>query len=98
DPGVLFESVLDCAQRVDGIDASYAVADQSTGESIDNVTWRDSVHPLANSFFFQLAHVFGFVTLDIFAIVEFHFLYDVYTLAFWFFKSRHYGKHSRNPQ
>ena len=52
-PGVLFESVFDSPKCVDRIDAGDAVTNQRTGQSVDNVARRNSVHAFTDRLFFS---------------------------------------------
>src|SRR6185503_7306227 len=90
---VLFETVFDRTQRIDRIDTRDTVANECARQTIDDVAWRDTVHAFAHRLFFQLAHVFRLVTLDVLAVVKFHLLHDVDVLSLGFFEASHHRKH-----
>src|SRR6185503_17760030 len=89
DARVLLESVFDRPQRIDRVDARDAVTNKRARESIDDVARRNPVHAFANSLFFQLAHIFRLVTLDVFAVVKLHLLYDIDVLSLRLFEASH---------
>src|SRR5262249_3585757 len=98
DPRVLVESIFYGAKRIDRIDARNVVFYEGAGQPVDDVARADAIHTFPLGLVLQLADVFGLEALDIFTIIQFHFLGYVDIRFLGLLEPGHHSKHRRDLQ